>query len=489
MRKLGQGHSLVFFIPPEVRHSILHSLDKAEGSEITSADVLKWTINQTCARLSRNASHWALQGTEHVQRGMTFQHYITDGNIDEESEPCDATVKQFMEDIEHPECRTLDQLYGIHPLEVSVMAKNLTKIEGHPYATALQKRWDQLDLSQTVNLSLGEEQEREVSMEVEQQEIVEHPLPVEPRKPKLREDVKNFVRDGTLSSKIRAVKDSSSSSLFPISVMLNRTAAVPNEDFKVWDPAQLFVTREYVESVSAPKDAKLDFFLRPVRWILSSILTGEVLIIAPYEANELLENIRESRAVRLHLYSARVSQNAQDLSGLDFHTVSGEKSRTRSPLSEEVIRDINLAAGSLYLKNYEEYQKLLKYLGIVEDMQDKYHTPGWNIGGDGFADPGGREIMRWGTPCPFKRSPVPFFHGLFSVWQKGQDFTNTHLGHVVSCKPLKAEDFATKGRIKTETTDIQEKSLFVREDSPMRDRDGAELSSFASGSIDPMDLD
>lgn len=297
--------------------------------------------------------------------------------------------------------------------------------------------------------------------------------------------VEEFVGNGEISIKFRGAKDASRLPIFPVSFMLERTSAVSSRDAKVWEPNNLFVTRDFVETVVTEKSARLDPYLRPIRWILTSLATGSVLIISPHEANELLDDIKHSSAVRLHIYAPRVNQHAANISKLDFYLVSGEKNNLVSWPSAQTIRDINLLSGSLYLDSFEQYDNLLQHLGVLNRMQASYHNPGWRIGGDGFVDAEAREWLRWGSECPFKKSPIPFFQALISIWVKGQDFGSSHLGHITSSKPLRPEDFARKhGQIST-NDDVD--SLFYH-DSAMEE-DENEHGASASGDAESMLVD
>lgn len=217
---------------------------------------------------------------------------------------------------------------------------------------------------------------------------------------------------------------------------------------------------------------------------------NNILIISPFEANALHDHIKVSSKARLHVYAPRVNKVSSNLSGLDFLVVSGEEGRTRSRPSAQAVRDINLLTGSTYLNSYAEYEALHLYLGVVKDMQAHYHNLGQPLGGDGFVDPAARRVAEWAADCPFEQSLIPFFQAWYSVRMKGQDFSDTHFGHVARSKPLTKEDFGEKAEpdIKRERTD-QEESLFVRDDSLIEDDEKAESTGFGNGEADAMDMD
>jgi hypothetical protein len=459
MRKLGKGHSLIFVAPLDVHRNIIDTVGSINDT-VTSADVLKWTLEQTRSQLRKKAAQWVLQGVEHAQREKTIKNYITEGILCDQMEGNDGQIREFFKNIEEPESRPLSQLYGLHTPDDSIIGSKLKKIGNHPYTQILRDRWREIDSAQLGELTMAEEQEREVSIEVQQQETIEQPPPVKPRKPAVLAEIRYFVKNGKVDpTKFRASKDFSRLNVYPVSVMLDRTSAVSNEGVKVWDPKNLYVTREFVESVEIPKTARIDPYLRPIHWILSSTAGSDILILSPFEVNELWENISVSSVVRLHLYAPRFSQTAKDISKLDYYVLGGAENRKKSWPSVEVVRNINLLAGSLYLSSIEEYHNLLKYLGVLSRMESNLHGPGWTVGSDGFADTAARSVLKWNAHCPFKQSPIPFLKTLNSIWLKGEDFSSSHIGYITSSKPLEARHFTS--RITKEGNDDNGQSQFV----------------------------
>lgn len=486
MRRLATTHSLVFVAPPDVHRSILNS-SHTSNDVVSSADVLIWSINQTLVQLKKSAIHWVAQGAEHAQREHNLKHYLVNGNLDKDMEPNDPMIKEFMGSMLQPESRSLAELYGYREPDESPVSLKLSKIHGLPTANELLSRWRQLDSSQHEELGLSEEAEREVSVEVQQQKIVEHPGSVVAKEPVLRSEVKDFVESGKVNtSKFRAGKNLSLLDIYPAYAMIERTSAVQHKDTLLWKPKDLYVTRDFVESVDLPTSANIDHFLRPVQWILTSAISSDILIISPFEADELHDAIRLSNTTRLHVYAPRMNKASANLSGLDFLVVSGEEDGTQSPPSPQAIRDINLFAGSTYLNSYEEYEELGGYLGIVKDMKDHHDSPGLTLGSDGFVDAAGRKVLAWPIECPFTQTPIPFFQAFYSLRMKGQDFSDTHFGFICASKPLTEEDFGEARKVKREIKreDREEESLFVRDDSAMQDEESSGIAESGMMDID-----
>jgi hypothetical protein len=97
MRELGNGQSVVFFIPPEVKHSL-----NTDKTEFASFDVLRWVLEQTCDQLERLQPLWATQGLNHLR----VMNIWTALNLEEDNLP--AAVERIQE----LESRSLLQLYA-----------------------------------------------------------------------------------------------------------------------------------------------------------------------------------------------------------------------------------------------------------------------------------------------------------------------------------------------------------------------------------------
>ncbi|KIJ05458.1 hypothetical protein PAXINDRAFT_44871, partial [Paxillus involutus ATCC 200175] len=68
MRKLGHGHSVMFFAPREVDQNIRLISSKDDTDVIDAADILRWTILETCDEIQLRAPQWAQQGADHGSR-------------------------------------------------------------------------------------------------------------------------------------------------------------------------------------------------------------------------------------------------------------------------------------------------------------------------------------------------------------------------------------------------------------------------------------
>lgn len=75
MRKLGHGHSVMFFAPPEVDRNI-RSVAAKDGQEMTTADVLQWRYTSPGLKLS-DKLYWTQQGMSHKSRYDAWSRFCS----------------------------------------------------------------------------------------------------------------------------------------------------------------------------------------------------------------------------------------------------------------------------------------------------------------------------------------------------------------------------------------------------------------------------
>jgi hypothetical protein len=190
MRKLGHGQSVMFYAPLEVDRSIRNAAGKSVSQQISTLDILRWAMLETCNDIVHNAPHWAQQGLDHERRQNAWNKYFSSDN---------STVEQLKSSWLQPEARTLEEMYGLHA----------TGVSHHPAFTipALRERCEMLGVLSFADTRLEEEQEREVSQEAERERQIERPPKENAARHQVHEDVRHFVRKGVIPPK------SSSSSL------------------------------------------------------------------------------------------------------------------------------------------------------------------------------------------------------------------------------------------------------------------------------------
>jgi hypothetical protein len=176
-----------------------------------------------------------------------------------------------------------------------------------------------------------------------------------------------------------------------------------------------------------------DPYQRQVQWILSvpgSQDTIQALIIlSPFEANKLLPDLQSSSKVTLHLFSPCSNASLTPIDKLELHNVGRTFSADEVPRS--LTMQLNLFAGSLYLRSYTEYGELCDFLGLLRGKV----KPGQRVSSDGFIVP---PTGAWGL----KESPVPFLRALLmKIRKEGEGIEKTIVGRILHGARLEESDF------------------------------------------------
>jgi len=167
--------------------------------------------------------------------------------------------------------------------------------------------------------------------------------------------------------------------------------------------------------------------------------TGRLVLLSPFEANELLPQIRLHQTVSLHMYLPRVMQNCVSFEDLRFYTIPPCQPSWVPP-AQQLIAQLNIVAGQLYIQNFAAYTRLLDFLGLFSRSSCTSPETPAEIQGDGFV----LERFRRGrmqTLCPFKQSPVPFVKSIMDFRRKGMGYLPTHVGKVLNAAPLDETHF------------------------------------------------
>lgn len=419
MRRLGNGQSVKFFAPMDIDQKIKQFSDSPGA-----IDVLRWVMLETCDDLSHSVPHWVAQGFNFQNRTCAWQGFVqSDGDHHDE-------LREYWL---QPEAKTLQEMYGS-----SLQEKSSCTIRTHPNAnfSEIDGRRDDLGFAResVLRAHLDEEQEREVDVELEQEWQIERPPGVEPAKHNLHGDVGVLVKCG------RFVQGSTAF-VSLVEALKNQSGALTK--VSSWTK-KLIATKDFADTVLTHDSVEAPDYLRPINWILTLNKdapdggSGALVLLSPFEVNELLPNIRTSKFAHLHTYSPRVIQNAISFENLMFYTVP-TPSRWVAP-DPYITMQLNLMAGQLYILDFATYAKLLDFLGLVSHTSTPQEDMPEDISGGGFVRPDyHRGRMR--EVCPFKKSPIPFIKAIVNLRRKGMSYFPTHLGKILITSPLAPEDF------------------------------------------------
>lgn len=410
---LGHGQSVLFCAPPEIERKILGVISRSSGS-VNVSDVLHWCMVETCISNRNNVPIWAKQGISYHRRHLSY---------------CDIQNSDvFPPSLREPEAQTLDQRFGLQQSSNDVLfGPTPPELEGMKQEMeSIRARCALFDVSSLWGSHAQEEQERELSYEVELEQQVERPPRQKPLVHQIHDDVIKFIEQGIIKS--------NSTGFMSAFRSLSRSSA-GNLHEHAWSPS-LLTTQDFAATIEIISDSKTDEFLRPVHWILSTSTADQLVVMSPYEVNELIPRIRRSSSVGLYIYSPKVTKGMQSfLEDLSSWTISPAPHSLPDPLVDE----LNIFAGQLYLKDDNAYQGLCGFLGLYlgelpADKAVKIHS-------DGFVEPGSRIDLEMVTRSPFLESPVVFLRRLMGFRRKDQDYLATHLGQILHGRLLTAQDF------------------------------------------------
>ncbi|KAF8315426.1 hypothetical protein DL93DRAFT_2057188 [Clavulina sp. PMI_390] len=424
LRQLGHGQSVKFFAPGVVNTRIREARqDFSAASHITTFDVLQWVLTETCEELRRNAPHWLRQGIEYEDRRAAWEAFRS-GQQGRE------TLRKHWA---LPEARSLEEMYSHHPTSPTSPAHHL-----NAQISPILEKYQTFGMSMAPSdVRLDEEQEREVDVEVEMEREVqmERPLAPSPATPKLDPHIRNMILSGKKCS-IPGVLLSAFKHVAP-------SLGSAFEDAAWRCDSDIVGTRDFFQTImSGPTSSSDPQYLRPVNWILTLKSSKNLLILlSPFEVNELLPDIRKSKHVYLHMYAPRVIKSSPSFEDLDFYTIPPPSGPDGFPTpGRDVVAKLNIFAGQLYLRDFSAYCDMMDFFGLfsrsssrardnpIEIQLDRFVLPSHRRGWDGFLS-------------PFSQSPVPFIKSLVDARRKGMSYTPTHIGRVLNAGILGEEDF------------------------------------------------
>ncbi|KAJ4362799.1 hypothetical protein N0V95_001291 [Ascochyta clinopodiicola] len=417
LRKLGKGQSVVFVAPEEVSTKISERTQRQHGAIITVIDVLCWSIGETWHDLSRSMPLWAVQG----------HRYERHKNLLDGAETNLAQAQSFLED----EAQSIEDRYKPVTGTTSQFAGwDLT----NPCIMQLISRCLEFGAVGINSATLQEEQERELSPEIEEERQIERPPRMTAEKHQIHPDLTHLARTGVLRNP--------SSACEPAFQALRSTSAAGHCDLTQF-PKQLLASRDFMRTVAIPAGSrKADFvsdsYQRPVQWILSVAdqahpnAIKQLIVLSPYEANQLQSTITKHKKVTLHLFAPRFNVSFAPLDKLKLFNVGQAFDESSVPLSLTV--QLNLFSGSLYLRTFAEYEAVCDFLGLLRGMPG----PDQQVFADGFIDP---PSGTWGL----KTSPVQFLRTLLmKIRKEGEGVEKTHMGRLLGGLRLEECDFDPK---------------------------------------------
>jgi hypothetical protein len=466
MRKLGHGHSVMFLAPLEVDGSIRAVAAKDDHTiPVTTTDILRWAIHETWTDIQERAPYWAQQGISHNSRYEAWTSFCSN----------ELTREQLADAWLQPEHKSLTDLYA--PFQPRNIPGYSSVLDDYP---EIQQHCIDLGILKLPDAQMEEEQEREVNREIEREREVQQPPGATPVAHLIHPEVVNFVKTGVIPPL------HSSSAFHPVFATLEQSSAATG-GAHVWSPFVL-ATSDFRKTVDpASCQGRVDQYLRPVQWVLSGErnLDRILVILSPFEADWLMPDIRVSKYVHLHLYTPRTSKYMRPADDLMFYSIPPVPDNWLPPW--DLIDQLNVFAGQLYLRDHDSYLRLLRFLGIHRKELPK---------GVGAA-------IRRNLITPdvleeigntFKDSPLPSVMMLLAIRRRGLPFAETDMGRILQGQLLTKEDFKNLAGSSHNQT-IRDARMLQSVTSATTGRDGATPSRLSRSSkqgrerLDPSDGD
>ncbi|PQE10789.1 p-loop containing nucleoside triphosphate hydrolase protein [Rutstroemia sp. NJR-2017a BBW] len=414
MRRLGDGHSLLFCFGSEVRRKILKAVQKPAESLIDVKDILTWCIYNTLDSIKRAVVPWALQGNRFYDRQAILEanpHHIPDAILEKQAQP-------------------LKELYGIREqLTFDIQSGPMDDLSYRQEREAICQKCQEFDLTSMEQADFYAEQERELQPETEREYQVERTPVVPACSHKIHPDVERLVNQGILNLQ--------SDAFIPAFTTLANTSAGKLYGGSVCSE-NLLVTKDFARTVWVSQDQPLDLYLKPVEWVITVDFWSTIycVIISAFEAQEFLPNIEKQEYVVLHAYRPRMSPSMPKTNGIASFSIPELPASWTRP---EITLQLNLFAGQTYLSTYEEYVEVCQFLGLCYQV-----TPtGVQVERDNFVLPSSREAFdsRMQEVCPFEESPVEYMKMIITIRRKGMNFESSHMGKILNGDLLTWKDF------------------------------------------------
>lgn len=435
MRKLGKGQTVVFCISQEIQAKIteykgLESY-KATGTDITIEDVILWSISETHVELRRSMPLWTVQGERFFRQNRLWRVAYGNGRT--------LMSKQHAERFQEKEAKSLDDRF--RPRQGQSQAPFLANTS-NPDLLRIAERCKQFDELQFNGSTLQEEQERELSPEIEQERQVQKVPAAKPAQHRLHEDVRRFAIYGEF------IRDSAA--YMPAFEALKDSSAARN--FSVhqlgYGQGNLFVTADFAKTIVPPTRSAYisDAFQMPVQWVLTNRVNEAttmdciIIVISPYEANQLYKHMESSNTAALYVFKARCNSGYAPLDRLDFHTVTAMDEPPVLPRG--LVMQLALFSGQLYISSFGDYKEICGFLGLsTQAVTQEMSEQGWKVAADGFILSDERGRSGGGEIAPYK-SPVGFFKILMSkIRRNGDGIAKTHMGSLLEGKLFRPSDF------------------------------------------------
>ena len=419
MRKLGSDHSVLFYVSGEIWIKIRACVGD-NGRVLDSSDVLLWALSETCAQTISNGALWASQGENFDRRRTAWEEY----------EGGKLTHSDLAKILLEPEARTLEELYDVRDKEDLNGVGSRSKRQ-----ETIRERCREFGIQPGQSSALLEEQERELAHEKEDERQVQRAPDAEPCCHSLDPALITLVDTGLYPHSLKHV------SLLECLRNTTQHSMLSQLSDSFFQSKQLLATEDFSCTIALSSGDCMDDFLRAVQWVLTATKSPDkLLLLSPFEANELLPRVRASENASLHMYSPRTSRNVRSIEDLNFFTVSRRHDFARP--HSRVMHELNLFSGQLFFRDRESFKEVCHMLGLwLGEIPDALKG---KIDVSGFAQDEDVRHSLGIHNCLFRKTPLVALRELVGWRRKGQGYTLTHVGLMLHGNDLGKDEFAVR---------------------------------------------
>ncbi|KAK7755219.1 hypothetical protein SLS62_002724 [Diatrype stigma] len=390
---------------------------------LTVAHVLLWSISETWIDTEKSIPLWAVQGFRHQRQEDIWNKRIAD-------EPNLALDCHDLDGYFEEEAMSIEKRY--HPRNQASSLDSISQTTGsipdrQEQVDRIKQKCERFQIASFSAAALSEEQERELAPEIESERQTEKLNPMQPKGHSLHPDVLRLIQQGDLRLHGGGFLSAFSS--------FSRSTEGQLTDSKYFGQ-DLLVTTDFANTVELDLDSHSDSFHRPVQWVLTlgKQATTErsiLVILSPWEANELILGIASNSNVHLHSYAARPNLSFPTLQDLRLCATPALPAHWMPPPTSLILQ-LNLFAGQLYFEDMKEYKEVCAFLGLSCVPNDGAFA----VGADGFV---GKGAMY--PNCRFTQSPTEFLRMIMESRRNCQDISKTHVGRMLAGEVLTERDF------------------------------------------------
>ena len=247
------------------------------------------------------------------------------------------------------EARSLEELYGSQSVEAENWIWNQHSVDSKDDTISkIAQRCQDFNSFTITDAGVHEEMEVELVHEKEVEREVERAPNAEPAPHDLHANVASFVATGNTSLCLEKGFRTAAAAFSGTSLV------VPKDFNEVFQ--NIVVTDDFWRTIQLPSarsTGRMDNFMRSVDWVvtIASPQTSLMVLLSPYEVNQLLPKFRTSTAVKLHMFTPHSNLAVPSLEDLTFLSLPSDSSMFSLP--GVLTLQLNLFSGSLYFRDYE----------------------------------------------------------------------------------------------------------------------------------------